>query len=108
MTPKAVRVYPPVGDAVARLREGEGQTSPSNNGYRPQSLLIDGQGNLYGTTYYGGNNFNFTNGQYGWGTLFKLSSSGQFTLLHEFSGPDGANPIGAVLLDSKGNLWGTT
>src|ERR1700739_376195 len=85
-----------------------GSTSPSNNGYNAHSpLVIDGQGNLYGATYGGGNNFNLPT-QTGNGTLFKLSSSGQFTELYQFSGPDGANPIGAELLDSKGNLWGTT
>jgi uncharacterized repeat protein (TIGR03803 family) len=85
-----------------------GSTSPSNNGYEPKSrLVIDGQGTLYGSTYYGGNDFNFANGQYGWGTLFKLSSSGQFTELYQFSGPDGANPVGTELIDSQGNVWGT-
>ena len=87
-----------------------GQTSPSNNGYRPLTpLVIDGQGNLYGTTYYGGNDFSPNiNNHFGWGTLFGYSSTGQFSLLYEFSGPDGANPIGGELLDSQGNLRGTT
>jgi uncharacterized repeat protein (TIGR03803 family) len=84
-----------------------GSSSPSNNGDRPMSpLLIDGQGNLYGSTYYGGNNFSGDGS--GYGTLFKLSSSGQFTELHQFSGTDGDNPIGALILDSSSNLWGTT
>jgi uncharacterized repeat protein (TIGR03803 family) len=87
-----------------------GETSPSNNGYRPLGpLVIDGQGNLYGTTYYGGNDFSpNVNNHFGWGTLFKYSSAGLFSLLYEFNGPDGANPIGREILDSQGNLWGTT
>jgi uncharacterized repeat protein (TIGR03803 family) len=87
-----------------------GETSPSNNGYRPLTpLSIDGQGNLYGTTYYGGNDFSpNVNNHFGWGTLFKYSSGGQFSVLYEFNGPDGANPIGGHLFDSQGNLWGTT
>ncbi len=94
---------------LTQLFAFSGQTSPSNNGYRPLTpLVIDAQGNLYGTTYYGGNDFSpNVNNHFGWGTLFEYSSSGQFSVLYEFSGPDGANPVGE-LLDSKGNLWGTT
>jgi uncharacterized repeat protein (TIGR03803 family) len=86
-----------------------GAASPANNGYRPSTpLLIDAQGNLYGTTYYGGNDFSpDINGHLGLGTVFKLSAAGQFTLLHEFSGPDGENPVG-MLRDNQGNLFGTT
>jgi uncharacterized repeat protein (TIGR03803 family) len=92
---------------LTQLFNFSGSSSPSNNGDRPMTpLLADQQGNLYGATSYGGNNFSGEGT--GWGTLFKLSSSGQFTELYQFSGPDGANPIGAVLLDSAGNLWGTT
>ncbi len=29
-------------------------------------------------------------------------------MLHEFSGPDGANPGAGVMFDSKGNMFGTT
>jgi uncharacterized repeat protein (TIGR03803 family) len=92
---------------LTQLFNFNGSSSPSNNGDRPMSpLLIDSQGNLYGTTYFGGNNFSGDGS--GYGTLFKLSSSGQFTELHQFSGTDGDNPLGALILDSKGNLWGTT
>ena len=86
-----------------------GATSPSNNGYRPLTqLVIDAQNNLYGTTYYGGNDFTPNiNNHFGWGTVFQLSAAGQFTELYKFSGPDGANPVG-MLIDSQANLWGTT
>ena len=86
-----------------------GTSTPSNNGYRPLTpLVIDAQGNLYGTTYYGGVDFTpDTNGHLGWGTVFKLSAAGQFTEAHQFSGPDGANPVG-MLIDGAGNLFGTT
>ena len=95
---------------LTQLFAFSGETSPSNNGYRPGTpLVIDSQGNLYGTTYYGGNDFSpNVNNHFGWGTLFKYSSRGQFSVQYEFSGPDGANPIGGELLDSQGNLWGTT
>lgn len=85
-----------------------GSSSPSNNGYDAGSpLLIDSQGNLYGSTSGGGNNFSLGS-QSGYGTLFKLSSSGQFTELHQFSGTDGMSPRGSLVMDSQGNLWGAT
>jgi len=96
------------GAGLTSLFALSGQTSPSNNGYRPETpLVIDTQGNLYGTTYYGGNDFSPNiNNHFGWGTLFEYSAAGQFIELHQFSGPDGANPVGAIL--DGGSLWGTT
>jgi uncharacterized repeat protein (TIGR03803 family) len=66
------------------------------------SLLMDSQGNLYGTTYAGGAN--------GLGTVFKVSSSGQETLLYSFAGgtADGANPQASLVMDNRGNFYGTT
>jgi uncharacterized repeat protein (TIGR03803 family) len=70
-------------------------------------LVLDAHGNLYGATLGGGKDFTLDS-LTGWGTLFELSSSGQFTELYQFSGPDGANPVGTVLFDIQGNLWGAT
>jgi uncharacterized repeat protein (TIGR03803 family) len=65
------------------------------------SLILDSSGNLYGTTYAGG--------AYGFGTIFKLTPTGQETVLYSFIGlPDAGNPVGRLVLDSKGNLYGTT
>lgn len=63
-------------------------------------LLIDKEGNLYGTTWGGG--------PAGQGTVFKLDRTGKLTVLHSFTGPDGAGPIGDVVMDKRGNLYGTT
>ena len=67
------------------------------------SLKMDASGNLYGTTVYGG--------AYGSGTVFKLSRSGSgwvYTSLHDFAGgSDGEFPIGGVVFDDSGNLYGT-
>jgi len=65
------------------------------------SLIMDKQGNLYGTTVYGG--------AYGWGTVFKLNPSGTETVLYSFTGGnDGKQPIGGLVMDAANNLYGTT
>jgi uncharacterized repeat protein (TIGR03803 family) len=72
------------------------------DGENPYARLIrDASGNLYGTTFYGGTS--------GYGTVFKLDTAGKLTILHSFnSAPDGANPLGGLILDKAGNLYGTT
>jgi uncharacterized repeat protein (TIGR03803 family) len=72
-----------------------------SHGYLPlASLILDADGNLYGTTRYGG----------GAGTVFKLKADGTgYTILHSFTGyPDGAKPFASLILDAGGNLYGTT
>ena len=74
------------------------------DGSSPQAgLVMDANGNLYGTTYYGG-------AKRGRGTVFELSPNGTETVLHSFSanGIDGYNPVAGLVLDTKGNLYGTT
>jgi len=64
-------------------------------------LVFDSVGNLYGTTYDGG--------QFNLGTVYKVTPSGKETILHSFAGTDGSNPGNAsLILDSAGNLYGTT
>ena len=66
-------------------------------------LAIDSSGNLYGTI--------FTDGANGMGAVFKLSSSAgtyNYTELHSFAGTDGSSPMAAPIVDSAGNLYGTT
>jgi uncharacterized repeat protein (TIGR03803 family) len=76
------------------------------------SLVLDGQGNLYGTTVEGGGNSNCANG--GCGTVFKLafnSSSNTWmkSTVHSFTGDgDGVGPLGGLAIDAQGNLYGTT
>ena len=75
------------------------------------SLVFDSAGNLFGTTAFGGYS---PFGCYydGYGTVFELSPStnGQWkeTVLRRFTGADGQNPVAGVILDSMGNLYGTT
>jgi uncharacterized repeat protein (TIGR03803 family) len=63
------------------------------------SGLADVNGTLYGTT--------FADGAYDYGTVFSITPSGKETLLHSFSGGDGAYPE-ATLLNVNGTLYGTT
>ncbi|MGH9500582.1 MAG: choice-of-anchor tandem repeat GloVer-containing protein [Terriglobales bacterium] len=83
------------------------------DGSDPHGLIRDAAGNLYGTTYIGGN-FLCYNGA-GCGTVFKLSPNGggswTETILYRFAGfpgSDGANPWGGLARDASGNLYGTT
>jgi uncharacterized repeat protein (TIGR03803 family) len=77
------------------------------DGANPASALVrDAKGNIYGTTVGGGDSTCF-NG-YGCGTVFKISASGQETVLYRFNGTDGEAPYAGVVRDSAGNLFGTT
>lgn len=78
------------------------------DGIRPEGGLVrDAKGDLYGTTYLGGDlSCESIGGPSGCGTVFKLSSDGKETVLHRFSGhADGANPLG-LIQDPEGNLYG--
>jgi uncharacterized repeat protein (TIGR03803 family) len=78
------------------------------------SLVFDQTGNLYGTTTQGGQNAECPN----CGTVFELTPPANVggawteTILHRFTGlidnSDGAGPIGALVFDKAGNLYGTT
>jgi uncharacterized repeat protein (TIGR03803 family) len=69
-------------------------------------LAIDTAGNLYGTTFRGG--------AYGYGTVYELTpqTTGGWkeTILHSFNsnGIDGNQPAAGLVMDSAGNLYGTT
>ena len=79
------------------------------DGEWPESSLIrDSQGNLYGTTYYGGDPSCDNGGIVGCGTVFKVDASGTETFLHRFNpSTDGENPVAGLVMDSKGILYGT-
>ena len=75
--------------------------SEFENGY---AMARDSAGNLYGTSLCGG--------AFQHGNVFKLSFSGGqwvYTDLHDFAGPgDGELPVGGVVVDANGNLYGAT
>jgi uncharacterized repeat protein (TIGR03803 family) len=83
-------------------------TGGTDGGQPMGGVVRDAQGNLYGTTYYGGNP-GCPPDELGCGVVFKLDSSGNETVLHTFAGsPDGDLPRAPLLRDAKGNLYGTT
>lgn len=81
----------------------------NNDGNCPRAgVIFDGQGNLYGTTFYGGD---YTCSSYGCGVVFKLSPSGASgwteTVLFAFHTTDGSNPQSTLTFDAEGNLYGS-
>jgi uncharacterized repeat protein (TIGR03803 family) len=69
--------------------------------YPIAGLVADAADNVYGTTQQGGT--------HGFGTVFELSAAGKEKVLYSFKGvPDGEYPCAGLILDAKGNLYGTT
>jgi uncharacterized repeat protein (TIGR03803 family) len=81
---------------------------PTDGGEPKAGLLMDAAGNLYGTTRYGGSHNSCSANGIECGTVFKLNTNGVETVLHNFTGPDGANPTANLIMDTNGNLYGTT
>jgi uncharacterized repeat protein (TIGR03803 family) len=77
-----------------------------SDGAYPQGGLTDVNGTLYGTTSDGGAHGSAC-GSTPCGTVFSITKSGKETVLHSFSGPDGAYPW-AGLTNVNGTLYGTT
>jgi uncharacterized repeat protein (TIGR03803 family) len=77
-------------------------------------VILDEAGDLFGATASGGGGVNNTFCNHGCGTVFELTkaANGTFTekVIHRFTGEneDGRNPLGGLVFDKSGNLWGTT
>lgn len=88
----------------------------SNGGQPWATPIVDKSGNLYGTASEGGNGAAcvFRGIAYGCGVVYKLSApatGSQWieTLIYQFQGDaDGKYPVGSLVFDAHGNLYGTT
>jgi uncharacterized repeat protein (TIGR03803 family) len=89
-------VRPAYGQTETVLYSFDGRATPYY-----ETLALDKEGNIYGTTY--------DDGAYGYGTVFKLEPSGAETILHSFdlATKDGFYPF-AGLVFHKDKLYGTT
>jgi uncharacterized repeat protein (TIGR03803 family) len=65
----------------------------------PSSLITDPEGNLYGTSTFGGS--------HGFGAVFELSAEGTLSVLHNFAASDPV-PNSLAWDERQGNLYGTT
>jgi uncharacterized repeat protein (TIGR03803 family) len=76
------------------------------DGYYPSGGVVLYNGSLFGTASEGGSSL------CNCGVLYQLSPNGSngwtYNVIHTFMGVDGANPSGQPVLDSVGNLYGTT
>ncbi len=81
-------------------------TGGHDGGYPLGGLLLDDQGNLYGTTV---NNGGKHCSGFGCGVVFRVAPGGTETVLYAFKGgDDGASPLAGLIMDDAGNLYGTT
>jgi uncharacterized repeat protein (TIGR03803 family) len=97
------------GSAMAQHEQAYPFTSSGANGANPQGgLVVDAQGNFYGTTFSGGSAKA--------GVVYEMSRTpdgkAAETVLYNFTGngsnEDGANPNGDLIFDGAGNLYGVT
>jgi uncharacterized repeat protein (TIGR03803 family) len=84
----------------------------ASDGDAPVASLVLGPGGyFYGTTAYGGQYAQHAVAGYNGGIIFKIDTSGNYTVLHSFnpnSTADGNTPVSALVVGTDGNLYGTT
>lgn len=100
------------GDQQNNGSENAYKLTPSNGEWTWSSLANLGEeGNLSGPAMDSAGNLYGSNIISGFGTLFKLTRSGNtytYSVLHTFNSNDGEFPIGTLIVDSSGTLYGTT
>jgi uncharacterized repeat protein (TIGR03803 family) len=83
-------------------------TGGTDGGEPHGTLVRDAQGNLYGTTEFGGDLNVQCAGMQGCGVVFKINASGHETVLYRFTGKaDGGQPLAGLTI-GRGTLYGTT
>ena len=96
--------YPHVGNSVGSQQDWQGEIvaqlrGTSDGEYPLAGVIVDAKGNVYGTTETGGSS--------NVGTVYRVSESGKFTLLHSFDGTDGKYVYSGLVQNAKGVLFGT-
>lgn len=71
-------------------------------------VVMGSDGNLYGTASAGGTGVCSSPAGPGCGTVFKITTAGVLTTLHNFVGSDGAYPFSRLVQGSDGNFYGVT
>ncbi len=117
---KELYVFCAPAGVAAHSRAGKGQRAPEgdgncDDGKMPSgNLLVDARGNLFGTTYRGGEDANYADGG---GVVFELTRDHATrtwteTVLYKFCSVancrDGRSPYGGLTIDATGNLFGAT
>lgn len=94
------------GGTLTTLYKFCAQTNCTDGDYPNAGLIQASDGNLYGTTEYGGaRGYTCTSGC---GTIFKITPDGALTTLESFGFTDGANPAAPLIQATDGNFYGTT
>lgn len=106
-------IFFPEAWAVPRFKVLYSFAGGNDGTYPNGALLSDISGHLFGTTYFGGTGGCTSFNGNGCGTVFELQrdTNGKWThiVLYNFQGGnDGAGPNGGLVLDTAGNLFGTT
>ena len=90
----------PSGEFTLLYTVGDADT----NGCGPVGLTLATDGNFYGTTLDCGPN----GGSQGFGTIFKMTANGDFSVIHDFDGPTGTNDSVPMVQHTNGKLYGDT
>jgi|HubBroStandDraft_6_1064221.scaffolds.fasta_scaffold07097_6 uncharacterized repeat protein (TIGR03803 family) len=77
------------------------------DGVNPLNNLLDVSGSLYGTTY-GGGDSSCSPLSHGCGVLFEFGNTGEYSVIHSFTGGDDGGFVGDLTLGADGSIYGTT
>jgi len=92
-------IYQIAADGTFSIRHTFCSQTNCSDGSNPGALVRGTNGNLYGTTLFGGTNRN--------GTIFEIDPSGQLTTLYNFTGSGGDSGEASLLQANNGSFYGT-